>query len=202
MKDNNKYKLSFIAASLSISESFKIAEVYLGCKDWDETRKIVADYNYLQSRTGSRDIRTYRELAQRLQLLSNEQLNLLVEGTIQEQKHLLWYAICNRYQFIQEFAIEVIHEKFMVMDFELTELDYDAFFNRKVDWHEELDEITSSTKQKLKTVIFRMLREAEIITTDNLIIQTILSERLIEVLAPAAPISYQIFPLQLSDIEG
>ena len=202
MKDNKKYKLSFIAAGLSISESIKIAEVYLGCKDWDETKIIVADNNLLQSRTGSRDIRTYRELAQRLQLLSGEQLDLLVEGTIQEQKHLLWFTVCNRYKYIQEFAIEVIYEKFMVMDFELTELDYDAFFNRKVDWHEELDEITSSTKQKMKTIIFRMLRESEIVTTDNLIIQTILSERLIEVLAPAAPLSYQIFPLQLSDIEG
>ena len=202
MTDNNKYKLSFTAAGLSISESIKIAEVYLGCKDWDETKKIVADNNYLQSRTGSRDIRTYREIAQRLQLLSGDQLDLLVEGTIQEQKHLLWFAVCNRYRFIQEFAIEVIHEKFLVMDFELTELDYDAFFNRKVDWHDELDEITSSTKQKIKTVIFRMLREAEIITKDNLIIQTILSDRLIDALSPAAPRSYQIFPLQLSDIEG
>ena len=197
-----KYKLSFTAAGLSISESIKIAEVYLGCKDWGETKKIVADNNYLQSRTQSRSERTYWELASRLQLLSDQQLELLVEGTLQEQKHLLWFTVCNRYKFIQEFAIEVIHEKFMVMDYELTELDYDAFFNRKVDWHEELDEITSTTKQKLKTVIFRMLREAEIITKDNLIIQTILSERLIEVLAPAAPLSYQIFPLQLSDIEG
>lgn len=202
MKDKNKYKLSFTAAGLSISESIIIAEVYLGCKDWDETKKIIADNNFLQSRTGSRNTRTYRELAQRLQLLSGEQLDLLVEGTIQEQKYLLWFTVCNRYKFIKEFAIEVIHEKFLVMDFELTELDYDAFFNRKVDWHDELDEITRSTKQKLKTVIFRMLREAGIITKDNLIIQAILSEMLIEVLAPAAPISYQIFPLQLSDIQG
>jgi len=197
-----KYILSFTAASLSYSESIKIAEVYLGCKDWNETKRIIEENNLLQSRTGSRTVRTYRELAQRLKLLSIEQMELLVEGNIQEQKHLLWFTVCNRYQFIQEFAIEVIHEKFLVMDFELTELDYDAFFNRKVDWHEELDEITSSTKQKLKTVIFRMLREAEITTKDNLIIQTILSDRLIEAFAPAAPMSYQIFPLQLSDIEG
>ncbi len=174
----------------------------MGCKDWDETKKIIQENNLLQSRTNARTTRTYQELSKRLKLLSKEQLELLVEGNIQEQKHLLWFTVCNRYQFIQEFAIEVIHEKFFIMDFELTDLDYDAFFNRKVDWHEELDVITSSTKQKLKTVIFRMLREAEIITKDNLIIQTILSERLIEALAPAAPMSYQIFPLQLSDIEG
>lgn len=129
-----KYILSFTAASLSYSESIKIAEVYLGCKDWDETKRIIEENNLLQSRTGSRTVRTYIELAQRLKLLSIEQMEFLVEGNIQEQRYLLWFTVCNRYKFIREFATEVIHEKFMSMDFELTELDYDAFFNRKADW--------------------------------------------------------------------
>ena len=197
-----KYLLSFTAASLSYSESIKIAEVYLGCKDWDETKRIIEENNLLQSRTGSRTVRTYWELAQRLKLLSIEQMELLVEGNIQEQKYLLWFTVCNRYKFIREFATEVIHEKFMSMDFKLTELDYDAFFNRKADWHEELDSITNSTKNKLKQVVFRMLREAGITTDENIIVQTLLSKRLIEVLNPDAPISYQIFPLQIADIEG
>ncbi len=200
--ENKKYKLSFTAASLSVSGSIKIAEVYLGCKNWDETRRIIEENNLLQSRTGSRTVRTYRELAQRLQLLSNEQMELLVEGNIQEQKYLLWFTVCNRYKFIQEFATEVIHEKFMNMDYEITKLDYDAFFNRKADWHEELDAITHSTKEKLKQVVFRTLREAGITTDDNMIVQALLSKRLIEVLRPSAPISYQIFPLQMADIEG
>ncbi len=200
--ENKKYKLSFTAASLSVSESIKIAEVYLGCKNWDETKRIIEENNLLQSRTGSRTVRTYRELAQRLQLLSNEQLELLVEGNIQEQKYLLWFTVCNRYKFIQEFATEVIHEKFLSMDYELSELDYDAFFNRKADWHEELDAITQTTKAKLKQVVFRMLREAGITTDENMIVQALLSKRLIEVLRPSAPISYQIFPLQINDIEG
>lgn len=197
-----KYILSFTAASLSYSESIKIAEVYLGCKDWDETKRIIEENNLLQSRTGSRTVRTYIELAQRLKLLSIEQMEFLVEGNIQEQRYLLWFTVCNRYKFIREFATEVIHEKFMSMDFELTELDYDAFFNRKADWHEELDSITNSTKNKLKQVVFRMLREAGITTDENMIVQALLSKRLIEVLSPNSPISYQIFPLQIADIEG
>jgi len=198
---SNRYILSFTAAGLALSETIKIAEVFLEFKDWEQTRKTILVNNMLQSRTIARTIRTYQEIYQRLELLSTEQIEFLIEGNINEQKNLLWFTICNRYKFIQEFAIEVIHEKFMLMDFELTELDYDAFYNRKMDWHEELFEISDSTKQKLKTVIFRMLREAELITNDNLIIQTILSERLIDVLAPAAPMSYQIFPLQLSDVQ-
>lgn len=200
--ENKKYKLSFTAASLSASESIKIAEVYLGCKNWDETKRIIEENNLLQSRTGSRTVRTYRELAQRLQLLSNDQMELLVEGNIQEQKYLLWFTVCNRYMFIQEFATGVIHEKFMSMDYELTELDYDAFFNHKADWHEELNAITDSTKEKLKQVVFRMLREAGITTDENMIIHALLSKRLIYVLRPSAPIGYQIFPLRMAEIEG
>jgi len=197
-----KYKLSFTAASLSISESIKIAEVYLGCKDWGETKRIIRENNLLQSRTNSRTIRMYRELAQRLQLLSYEQLEFLVEGNLQEVRYLLWFAVCKRYKFVQEFAIEVIHEKFLSMDFEFTELDYDAFFNRKADWHAELDQIADSTKDKLKQVVFLMLRESGITSEDSMIIHAMLSPRLVQILRSDASISYQIFPLQLADIEG
>lgn len=195
-----RYKLSFTSASLSIGESIKIAEVYLRCEDWEQTKVIVANENVLQSRTTSRTVRLYRELAQRLKMLSVIQLELLVEGTIQEQKQMLWYAVCKRYRFIQDFAIEVLHEKFLGLDLELTELDYDAFFNRKADWHEELDAVTETTRAKLKQVLFRMLREAGLTTDDNLILQAMLSQRVIEALNPDSPMSYQIFPIQSSMI--
>ena len=202
MDTSEKYLLSFTAASLSISESIKIAEVYLGCKDWNETKKIVEKYNLLQSRTNSRTVRTYQELAKRLKLLTGEQLELLAEGNVQERKYLLWFAICKKYKFIQEFAIEVIHEKFLSMDYQLTDLDYDAFYNRKADWHEELDRIADSTKDKLKQVVFRMLREAGINSDDNLIIQAMLSKRLVQIIKTDTPQSYQIFPLQMTEIQG
>jgi hypothetical protein len=197
-----KYKLSFTAASLSLSESIKIAEVYLACKNWNETVKIVKDQNLLQSRTSSRTKRILRELTQRLQKLSDEQLLLLIEGNLSEQKHLLWFAICQTYLFIQEFAIEVLHEKFMSLNLEITELDYEAFFNRKADWHEELETITPLTKYKLKQVIFRILKQVELLTDDNKIVHIMLSQRLKNVLSSDAPVSYQIFPISPSDIQG
>jgi hypothetical protein len=198
----SKYKLSFTAASLSISESIKIAEVYLGCRDWEKTKTEVAENNLLQSRTNSRTVRVSRELIQRLKFLSDEQLALLVEGNLQEQRYLLWFAICKTYDFIREFAIEVLLEKFLSLHLEISELDYDAFFNRKADWNEELDLITKSTKDKLKEVVFRMLREAGLVSKNNMIIQATLSNRLIDILRVDAPMSYEIFPVQRSDIKG
>ena len=84
----------------------------------------------------------------------------------------------------------------------LTELDYEAFFNRKADWHEDLDAITETTRIKLRTVLFRMLREADLITDDKMILHSILSNRLVEVLKQDAPMSFQIFPVEPSDLRG
>ena len=90
-----KYKLSFTAASLSLSESIKIAEVYLGCKDWDLTKSIIEEGNLLQSRTLNRTKRTFIEVSQRLQMLTDDQLEFLVDANTQDQKYMLWFAIAN-----------------------------------------------------------------------------------------------------------
>jgi hypothetical protein len=198
----DQYKLSFTGAGLSISGSIKIAEVYLQIKDWDAVKEKVKTENLLQARTQSSVQRTFQELAPRLQQLTAEQLELLVEGNHQEQKQILWFAVCSRYAYIREFAIEVVHEKYQSLDYELTEFNYDAFFNRKADWHDELDRLRETTKTKIKTVLFRMLREAGLISKDHVIIPTVLSSRMVELLAPDSPASLHIFPMSIADMPG
>jgi hypothetical protein len=198
----DQYKLSFTGAGLSISGSIKIAEVYLQIKDWDAVKEKVKTENLLQARTQSSGQRTFQELAPRLQQLTAEQLELLVEGNHQEQKQILWFAVCSRYAYIREFAIEVVHEKYQSLDYELTEFNYDAFFNRKADWHDELDRLRETTKTKIKTVLFRMLREAGLISKDHVIIPTVLSSRMVELLAPDSPARLHIFPMSIADMPG
>jgi hypothetical protein len=195
-----KYKLSFTAASLSLNESVNIAEVYLKCKDWHQTKKIIKENNLLQSRTNSRTIRVARELIQRLSILTDMQLELLVEGSLTEQKYLLWFAVCKTYRFIREFAIEVLHEKFLSRSMIITDLDYDAFFSRKADWSDELQQITTSTRKKIRQVVFHMMRETDLLTDDNTILRAMLSSRLIEVLKPDALMSFEIFPVEPSEV--
>ena len=59
---------------------------------------------------------------------------------------LLWFLTCYRYAFIKEFASEVIYPKYKMLQLEVTQLDYDAFFNEKLNWHEELETITDAKK--------------------------------------------------------
>ncbi len=198
----NKYKLSFTGAGLSISGSIKLADAYLQLGDWDAVKTKVQAENLLQARTQRSMQRTFQELTPRLQELNDEQLELLVEGYHQEQQQLLWFAICQRYAYICEFAIDVLHEKYLSLDYELTELDYEVFFNKKADWHDELDQLKESTRIKIRTVLFRMLREAELISKDHLIMPTLLSRRVADVLrSNSTSTDYlQIFPISITDI--
>lgn len=59
------YKLSFTALSLALSDSIKVAEVFLTCDDWNTTREILSEKNILQSRTISRNKRVIHELITR-----------------------------------------------------------------------------------------------------------------------------------------
>ena len=196
----DRYKLSYTGVSLAVSESVAVAEAYLQLRDWDKVKEKVWDENLLKARTKSSIQRVYQEIWPRLDQLSDEQLELLVEGDLQEQRHLLWYAICKRYAFIREFAIEVLHEKFLRLDYELTEFDYRAFYNRKADWHLELDQIKETTQVKMRTRLFWMLQETGIISEDNMIIPVKLSRRVIDGLAPDSPEDLRIFPVTMNGI--
>ena len=166
---NIKYSMAFTTCSLLTQESIKIAELYLEKEDWKEVSKNAIELNLLQHRTESSLKRTLSEIISRLKLLPIDAIRLLSNGDMQEQTQIMWFAVCLRYRFIFEFATEVIQEKYSIMQLELTQFDYDAFFNEKYDLHEEVREVTDTTRHKLKQVLFKMLKESGIIDGNNTI---------------------------------
>ncbi len=201
MTNYQRYKLSFTATTLGLTESINVAEIYLGCHDWEITRDIINNENTLQSRTITRNKRVAWEIVHRLSELTDSQLELLVEGSLEEQRLLLWFAICNYYQLIREFAIEVLHEKFLVMDMHLSDDDYQAFYLRKMDWHPELEIITENTQYKLRWVLFKMMREAGLLTEHGEIIRVMPSIGLSKALRTHADFAYQIYPAFPNEFE-
>ena len=195
MTTTEKYLLSFTAAGLMINESVKIAEEYLKSGDWDSVNQVYLDKNLLQSRTISRSQRVFQEIKKRLKILTDFQIQSFVDGNVEEQKQILWFVVCKRYQFIREFAIEVVHEKFLSMMSVVEDIEFDGFHIKKADWHPELNEITQSTKTKLKTVLFRMMREAGILSTRNEIILSMPSKRVVDLIISDETVGLEIFPM-------
>lgn len=154
--------------------------LFLDLQDWNVVRGKVLSENLLQARTINSSKRICREVCSRLKTLDHKELYLLVHGTIQEQSYLLWLAVCRRYKFIADFAQEIIRERYITLKTDLHREDFDSFFNKKSEWHPELDEITSATRKKLRQVLFRMLREADLLTANNTINAAMLSPRLLK----------------------
>ena len=197
----NPYVLSFTAGALLHQESLTVAELYGDLGDWEAVRSRVLEENLLQVRTLSAAKRVFREISSRLQQLTLAELELLRTGTRQEQGHMLWLAICKRYRFVYNFAVEVVREKVIRFDFDLSYDAYDVFFNNKAEWHPEVEGVAESTRKKLRQVLFRMMREANLLTQDNQILPAMLSPRAIEIIAADSPAYLLAFPISPPEIQ-
>jgi len=64
------------------------------------------------------------------------------------------------YQFISDFAIEVIRNKLLLFDFQLINSDYESFYDSKRVAYDNLNTISEATQYKLKQVMFKMFEQA------------------------------------------
>lgn len=159
-----RYRLSFTTGGLFLQEAPLVAERYLTLCDWSLARAEVQSDNLLQVRTATAALRISKELVARLKHLEVPELEELREASLRDRGYLLWSATCRRYTFIRDFAVEVLREYHLLLRRQLSFEDYDTFYNAKALWHTELDEIASSTQHKLRQNLFRMLREADLIS--------------------------------------
>lgn len=74
----------------------------------------------------------------------------LIQATPRDQGYLLGAAVCRRYVFIPEFAIEVVREHHLLRRLQVSFQDYDAFYGTKALGHAELDALALSTQKKLR----------------------------------------------------
>jgi len=196
------YNLSFTTGGLLFTDSLVVAQLYGHHGDWESVRRIVRADNLLQARTQNSAKRILQEIVLRVKHLTEGQLELLLSGSPSEQRLLLWVAICKRYALIREFASEIVREKFLAMNHELFPYEYETFFEDKAETHPEMKKISRSTRNKLRQVVFRMLREAGLIAEKNMIQPVLLTHNLADVIVRDNPGLLAIFPVSDADIKG
>ena len=190
-----RYKLSFTSGALLMREAMIAAPLYLRERDWSKVRALVEDENLLQARTVESGRRFAREVVQRLAVLTDDEIELLIDATATERAHLLWAAACRRYDLIGEFAEEVVRERFLLMTPTLSYEDFDSFVRGKALWHGELAELKDSTLRKLRANLFRMLHEAGLLSDGGYLLQSVLSQRVAGTLAARTPSDIRFFPM-------
>jgi hypothetical protein len=142
-----------------------------------------------------------KELTARLEHLDELELQALLHFNTHDRASLLWVAACRRYDFIREFATEVLRENHLHLRRQLTFNDYESFYSSKALWHAELDQLAASTQQKLRQNLFRMLREADLLSAAELILPAVLSQELTTMLARQGRRDLLVFPASEKDIQ-
>lgn len=189
------YKMSFTSGGLFLNESVIVAELHVAGEDWKVTLSRALEEGATSLPKAASNRRTLREIVNRLMTLTEDEVRFLVEDAgRQEQQHLLWVATCRAYRFVREFAVEVICDRYIAYQLDLPLESFDIFFDAKADWDEGLASISESTRNKLRQILFRMMREAGVISDGNRIQSTYLSAPLRQVIEATNPADLAVFP--------
>ncbi|MCE2892636.1 MAG: DUF1819 family protein [Aquidulcibacter sp.] len=189
------YRLSFGTGGLHVNEAVELASIYRRCEDWAEATKRALGEEVFSSRRESSGKRLLRETAHKLRELNTQELEVFIEGDAEERTCVIWIGTCRAYRLIEEFAIEVLGKHYSSYIPNVTYDDFDAFIERKAEWAPELERLELTTRQKLRAVLFRLMREAGLIDQDNRILAIVLPPRVQHLWEDGDGGEFECFPL-------
>lgn len=201
--DKKKYNFTLTGASALISETLIIAAEYNKIKDWNAVQKTLIDNNLLNKIKQSTFKREFSEIKKRLSFLTPDQLLLMINGSFDESKSMILLSLAKAYSIFNDFIIEVIRNKYIHFDKELSETDYNRFITSKILLHPELSEISELTARKVKQVIFKLLEQVGLIskTKNGTIQKPILSKDSIDVIVKENPVLLSTFLFSNEEIK-
>jgi hypothetical protein len=154
-----KYNFSFTASSLRLKEMVIVAENMINNSQLDLIKELGGGKNS----TGKRMLIEYEK---RLSKLTKNEIQLLVNGDYPTKKQMAFLSVCKSQRFIRDFVLEVLREKLLVFDYQITEGDYISFYRRKSELYPDMEKLSEVTVNKIKQVTFKILEQAGII--DNI----------------------------------
>ena len=204
MVTKKKYTFSFTGASALIAETMVIAEKYYCLRDWKAVEKSLLDNNLLNKVKQATFKREFSEMKKRLSLLTKDQLQLMIQGSLDDAKAMILLSLVKAYSFFRDFIVEVIRNKYFLFDTIVSETDYIRFVNSKSISHSELTSITDVTAKKVKQVVFKLLEQVGLITQakNGSILKPILNNKVIDVIIDDDPALLNAFLFSNEEIKS
>lgn len=151
-----KYDFSITTASLRLQEMILVAQAFVDNRIIDNTNEL-GNGKYETGR------KLFGEFKKRINQLTTKELDVLIHGDLTSQKQIAFLSICKSSYFVRDFMLEVIREKYLIFDYQITDGDYISFYRRKFEIHPEMEKLTEITQKKIKQVIFKILEQSGII---------------------------------------
>tara|TARA_R110000823_G_scaffold66948_1_gene156337 strand:- start:171 stop:755 length:585 start_codon:yes stop_codon:yes gene_type:complete len=187
--------MSFTTGGLFLNETVEVARLHVEGEPWEQTMLRAMGQGATSLPKTASNRRTLREISNRLRTLSSEEREFLQhEADRTDQQALLWLATCRAYRLVREFALEVVRDRYLSYQVDLPLEAFDILFEAKAEWDEQLADLSPSTRKKLRQVLFRMMREAGVLSGENRIQSALLSPQLKVMIENKDPAELALFP--------
>jgi hypothetical protein len=177
------YILSFTVGGLFLFEGIELARFRATGEPWEAVRRTAPDVIFI-AKGGASSVKRFRnEVIGRLSTLSPGEIGHLAGAGMTDARALMWVAACRKYRILAEFAREMLDERLRSYQPEIRITDFDQFLDEKGIHAKEIAGLAPSTRARLRSGAFRMLREAELVDADSRVRPLPLSETLRDLLA-------------------
>jgi hypothetical protein len=162
VKVNNPYLISFTAGGL-LYEEFISLYPYLNDAKINSISGEIKTNVLLQTNSQAARQRIIQEVKKRYHSVNKIAFSDFDTFNQNEQKIFLFYTCLKTYSIIFDFIFDVVVEKWLSRDIDVNAGDVLYFLDKKTSNHLEIDQWTATTKQKVATVMIRMLKEVGIL---------------------------------------
>ena len=176
------YTLSFTVGGLFLFEGVELARLMDTCASWNEVRQTAPNSIFVANGGASSKKRISNEVIGRLSRLTEMEIAHLAKAGMTDARALMWVAACRKYRILAEFVHEVLDERLRTYQPEIRLTDFDALLDAKGVNAAEIARLAPNTRKRLRSVAFRMLREAELIDAESRVRALPLSETLHDLL--------------------
>jgi hypothetical protein len=165
--DIREYRLSFTVGGLFLHESIAIAESWVVSRDWRAVRRAVPDNLFVASGGASAASRLRNEAIRRLRTLDVQELAHLADCPITDARALCWSAACREYRLLSDFSWQILMDRHHPYAEPVRGADFEMIMDGLDAADARVASVKRSTRARLRSVLFRMLREAELIDEDG-----------------------------------
>ena len=178
------YTLSFTVGGLFLFEGIELARLRAAGTTWEKVRQSAAAGVFVAAGRASSVKRIRNEVVGRLSRLSDPEISHLASTGMTDARALMWIAACRKYRILAEFAHELLDERLRTYQPEIRLTDFEQFLDAKGVTADEIARLAPSTRARLRSGAFRMLREAELLDVEGRVRPLSLSETLRDLLRP------------------
>lgn len=172
IKVSGLYNAELSAGALLLKESREIARLMLRGADKEVWHRALVIDNVLQKKTPSTSKRMAALIRKRLELMGHEHWRLVADGSNEVALHALLAAAIKHSHLLGDFMYDVVRERVKTYDNKMSIRDWEKFLDECEHRDGTVSHWSSTTKQKLGQVIFKILSQAKYI--DNTRSRTII----------------------------